>query len=458
MVARREHLTHDDDERGAAARRLLRSANLPWIALAVLLALAFSLRADSYFANPRPLGGGGLAGEQAEMARNIVEHGKWFVLNPRAFELIKQRQARAHHLVDVSKIDFTRVDQKTRAYPVVDQMPGVAAVLAAFWWPTGSRSYTPIQWLQILLDTAMVLLIYWIAYRLTRRHPAAFLAALLYAVFPRAIEFAKYPVLDTWAMFFTIACVGAFVWARERPESRGRLVLLGVVAGLGIYFRPFVVLLPFTLALVATPGGGWKRRLTWMAVPTAIALVLLSPWTIRNYYEFQRFIPTRTGLGQAVFEGVGQGKTDEHSKAYVQQHRPGARYGSPVYDDFLLGGAARAIADHPGFYARLVWHRAERYLLPCLLVLLVWRRWRNAALVPVAAVAATVMPYLLIGDDRRFYRPAFFAYFILLAMVIDLAFSYLAGSPLASRARARLSRRSAVHAHHSAQPPTGSGR
>src|SRR5436190_1992397 len=313
MVARREHLTHDDDERGAAARRLLRSANLPWIALAVLLALAFSLRADSYFANPRPLGGGGLAGEQAEMARNIVEHGKWFVLNPRAFELIKQRQARAHHLVDVSKIDFTRVDQKTRAYPVVDQMPGVAAVLAAFWWPTGSRSYTPIQWLQILLDTAMVLLIYWIAYRLTRRHPAAFLAALLYAVFP-----------------------------------------------------------------------------------TAIALVLLSPWTIRNYYEFHRFIPTRTGLGQAVFEGVGQGKTDEHSKAYVQQHRPGARYGSPVYDDFLLGGAARAIADHPGFYARLVWHRAERYLLPCLLVLLVWRRWRNAALVPVAAVAATVMPYLLI--------------------------------------------------------------
>jgi 4-amino-4-deoxy-L-arabinose transferase-like glycosyltransferase len=458
MLARIDHVAHGNDERGATTRGLLGSAHRRWVALAVLVALAFSLRAASYFANPRPIGGGGLAAEQAEMARNIVEHDKWFVLNPNAFELIKQRQEREHRLVDFSKIDFTRVDMQTRAFPVVDQMPGVAAVLAALWWPTGSRSYAPIQWLQILLDTAMVLLIYWITYRLTRRHLAALLAALFYAVFPRAIDFAKYPVLDMWAIFFTIACVGAFVWARERPASLRRLVPLGVLTGLGVYFRPFVILLPITLALLATPGGGWKRRLTWIAVPTAIALVLLSPWTIRNYYEFHRFIPTRTGLGQAVFEGVGQGHSDEHSKAYVQQHRPGARYGSPAYDDFLLGGAARAIADHPGFYARLVWHRAQRYLLPCLLVLFVWRRWRSAALVPVAAVAATVFPYLLIGDDRRFYRPAFFAYFILLAMVIDLAFSYLAGSPLASRARARFLRQSAVHAHHSAQPPTGSGR
>src|SRR5262249_21163252 len=81
----------------------------------------------------------------------------------------------------------------------------------------------------------------------------------------------------------------------------------------------------------------------------------------------------------------------------------------------LLGAAARDIADHPGAYARKVAHRA-RFLLPCLLILLVWRRWRRSALVLVAAAAATILPYLLIGDDTRFYLPAAFAYCILVAM------------------------------------------
>jgi peptidoglycan/LPS O-acetylase OafA/YrhL len=60
-------------------------------------------------------------------------------------------------------------------------------------------------------------------------------------------------------------------------------------------------------------------------------------------------------------------------------------------------------------------HRA-RFLLPCLLVLLVFRRWRTNTLIPVAAAAATIVPYLLIGDDTRFYLPAAFAYCILAAM------------------------------------------
>jgi Dolichyl-phosphate-mannose-protein mannosyltransferase len=403
-----------------------RSAGTHWVRVAIVtvLALAFALRVTAYFEDRRPLPGAGLAAEQGEMARNILDHGKWFVLNPQAYELLKKRQAEEGRLVDLSRVDFSRVDREARAEPVVDQMPGVAAVLVALWWPTGNQTYSLIQWVQILLDTAMVLLVYWITLRLTRRAPVALLAALLYAVWPKAILFARRPLLDTWAPFFTIGCVAAFVWAREQPTNRRRLALLGVITGVGIYFRPFVLLLPAALALVATPGGGWRRRIWWMSAPTVVALLLLAPWTIRNYHEFHRFIPTRTGLGQAVFEGTGQSSSDEGAKSYVNRHRKDARYGSPSYDDVLLSGAARAIADDPGLYLRRIARRAARFLLPCLLVLLVWRRWRSAALIPVAAAAATVLPYLLIGDDRRFYLPAFFAYFILLAMAADVVLSF----------------------------------
>jgi hypothetical protein len=399
------------------------------VGLVVILALAFALRAASYFENPRPFAGGGLAAEQAEMARNVIDHGRWFVLNPKAYELVKKRQIDENRLVDFSHVDFSRVDREAGVEPVVDQMPGVAAVLVGLWWPTRDKTYSLIQWLQILIDTAMVCLVYWIAIRLTRRTLVALIAALLYAVWWKAISYAHMPLLDTWSVFFTIGCVAAFVWARERPTTWRRLALLGAITGVGIYFRPFVVLLPAALALAASPGKGWKRKLLWVSAPTAIALLLLAPWTIRNYYEFHRFIPTRTGLGQAVFLGSGQAASDESAKAYVQRHGKGKTYGSPGYDNTLLSSATHAIADNPVGYLRTVGRRL-RFLAPCLLVLLVWRRWRRAALIPVAAAAATVVPYIFIGDDRRFYLPMFFAYFILLGMAADVVWSFAQRSRL----------------------------
>jgi 4-amino-4-deoxy-L-arabinose transferase-like glycosyltransferase len=349
------------------------------------------------------------------MARQIVDHGKWFVVNPKVTRLLNTRQIQLGRLVDPKELNLDQFDRSTPTEPEIAQMPGVALLLAALWWPTGNQTYASLQWLQILVDTAMVLLIYWIGIRLTRNVRVSLLAALLYAVWPAAIVVDRRPSLDTWATFFTIACVAAFVWARERPSTRWRLIGLGLITGAGIYFRPFILFLPIALALVATPGGGWRRRLLWMAVPTFAALFVLTPWTVRNYYEFHRFIPTRTGLGQAVFQGAGVVSGDENSAKYVRGRAKDATYGSPKYDGILLRAAVRDIANHPGAYLRKIVHRA-RFLLPCLLVVLVWRRWRRNALIPLAAAAATVVPYLLIGDDTRFYLPAAFAYCILVAM------------------------------------------
>jgi 4-amino-4-deoxy-L-arabinose transferase-like glycosyltransferase len=398
--------------RGTAAGRVWTNALL---ALGLIIALAFSLRVGAYLVSPRPVEGAGLAATQAEMARQIVDHGKWFVVNPKATKLLVSRQTQLNRLVDPKELNLAQFDRSTPTEPEIAHMPGVALLLAALWWPTGDKTYASLQWLQLLLDTVMVLLIYWIGVRLTRDVKVSLLGALLYAIWPAAIIVARRPVLDTWAIFFTIACVAAFVWARECPSRRLRLVSLGLITGAGIYFRPFVLFLPIALALVATPGGGWRRRLAWAAAPTAVALLVLTPWTVRNYYEFHQFIPTRTGLGQAVFQGAGLASSDENSAKYVRGHAKNATYGSSEYDNVLLGAALRDIADHPGPYFRKVVHRA-RFLLPCLLALLVFRRWRSNTLIPVAAAAATIVPYLLIGDDTRFYLPAAFAYCILAAM------------------------------------------
>jgi hypothetical protein len=53
----------------------------------------------------------------------------------------------------------------------------------------------------------------------------------------------------------------------------------------------------------------------------------------------------------------------------------------------------------------------------------------------MAAAAATIVPYLLIGDDTRFYFPAAFGYIILLAMAAEVLFSFARSRVLSTGAK-----------------------
>ena len=170
------------------------------------------------------------------------------------------------------------------------------------------------------------MLIYWIALRLGLRRGPAAVAALLFAIWPAEIVVSKRPMLDTWAGFFTIWCLAVFILARDSGRERRWLILLGLLTGIGIYFRPFLFFLPIALALLATPQGGWRRRVVWAAVPSLVALCVLAPWTIRNYAEFHRFIPTRAGLGYALYLGIGKASSDAEATkaAYAIWDRSGS--------------------------------------------------------------------------------------------------------------------------------------
>jgi 4-amino-4-deoxy-L-arabinose transferase-like glycosyltransferase len=400
---------------GIWRRAATKLASWPLVVSAILL-LAFGLRVGSYLEAPRPIEGGGLVAEQGELARNIVDHGKWFTANRKAVHAINERQNREGRLINPSEFDYSRFDSNASYTPEIQQMPGLGVVLAGLWWIGGTKTYSSIQWLQIVLDTSLVLLIYWIALRFGLRRGPAAVAALLYAVWPAAIVVSKRPMLDTWAGFFTIWCLAVFVLARESERGRRWLILLGLLTGIGIYFRPFLFFLPIALGLLAAPGGGWRRRLVWAAVPSLVALCVLAPWTIRNYAEFHRFIPTRAGLGYALYLGIAKASSDAEATKVVQKQHPGTRGLAPQSDEFLLHSAFDAIRSDPVGYFRLVAPRLL-LLLPCVLVIVLWRRWKAESLMLLGVAGATILPYVPIGGDTRFYLPAAFAYLILLTMV-----------------------------------------
>lgn len=445
---------------------MLRRIRWPLVAL-VLVALA--VRVGFLLHDPHPYADSGLAADSAEVARQIDDHGRWFASNLTALNQLGNLQNAEGRLLDPAAIDFRAADANPQYQPEILQPIGESVVLAGVWKITG-KHWVAYQLLMIVIGSLLTLLVYYIAISLFGRRPAAYLAAGLYAVYPPVAWLATIPHLDAWAVDWTLAIAALLLRAREVDAPMPWLVPAGVAAGIGTYFRPGVLLIAPFVAIALLSRSGWRRALRFGAIPTLIAALLLVPWTIRNENVFHRLIPTRTGDGQALWEGLGElpnnfGAVLDDGATYKQVHdvRPDLVYGTPAYDAFLESWGIRAVRNHPGFYVKLMgkrlidstallrntdWagnvlspgqsglslgsyirHRFGNFLaivlepflflVSVITIVLTRRRYGREHLLLIALVIATLFPYLFLHLEPRYILPASFAYLIWTALGID---------------------------------------
>jgi len=451
--------------------------------LIVLVAVAFAIRLGFFLADPNPRLQAGLSATHGEIAHNIVAHGQWFVAN-RSEDAEEIPTVIAGHLADRSEVPHPQADGNPHFVPEVIEMPGLAVVLAGAWAITGDEDYGYVQALQIAIDSLMVLVVFWIALRLYGRRRAALIAGGIYAVFLPIAAFSIIPHLDTWATSLTLGITALFLRACDEWDGRRWrwLLALGVLTGIGIYFRPGVAILPLALAAAAISTLGLRRAIVAGGVPFVVAMLLMAPWTVRNAIEFDQFIPNRIAAGQSLWEGLGELDNDfgallddDATERQVREERPDLQYGSPEYDAYLQDKAVEAIKEHPGFYARLVAQRivgttvtlrnsnwayylespaeymdrsgdgpfgyvvdrpfdAARaaaigfaepllFLIAVLTAAITWRRYWRRHLPLAAVVVATLAPYIVLHVEPRFALPASFAYMILAGLGADLVLS-----------------------------------
>jgi 4-amino-4-deoxy-L-arabinose transferase-like glycosyltransferase len=411
-----------------------------------------------------------------EVARAIVDHGRWLEENWRAVALVQDLGAREHRLVNPAEVSFEAVDAKPQWHPYVDEEVGTGILLAGLWELTGSERYLYGELLQIAVDSLMVLLVYRIVVLLFKRRRAALIAAALYAVFPPIAQHTSLFTPDIWAVDFTIAIVALYLEAMSSSHRLRLLVLCGAVVGVGAYFRPNLLVLPTVLALAHIGRGDWRRHLRYAATVTGIAVLLVIPWTAINYVHFHRLIPTRTGLGVVLWAGLGEVHNDygvnaneNVIRAEVHRARPNLVFASPEYDAYLQKKALHLIEQHPLYYAKLVARRAVLstigeyesgwmhangespvlyrartgrglfsylinrplnviqdalqpvvFMLAMLALALTWRGHRREHLLLIAVVLTTLIPYWILHSETRYVMPASLAYIIWIAFGADL--------------------------------------
>ena len=183
-------------------------------------------------------------------------------------------------------------------------------------------------------------------------------AGWIWALFPYAIYWPMSRIWDTWLATLLLAILFCMALRLAETNRAREWIGFGALSGFAALTDPAVLsVLPF-LALWAL----WRlhrRRMRWFpaAIGCALAAILvISPWVVRNYRVFHKFIPLRDNFGLALRVGnigdtrhmltleAGPWMNEDEWRLYQ-------RIGEIAYMHYARDAAFDFIAAHPLEYA-----------------------------------------------------------------------------------------------------------
>ncbi len=280
---------------------------------------------------------------------------------------------------------------------------------------------------------------------------AGLIAAGATAVYPALLEYAG--MLMTEPLGTALLSGMLLLYLRAREEERAwPWAATGLAIGALAMLRPeyllFVAVLP-VLTLLPWRGGSeaGRRQLRLAGLMAGCALLVVLPWTVRNYVAFERVVPISTGGGQVLYEGsyLRAGPDPEDITADLLAQYPWIRRQlGPLPGPIYRGQAVAALAHrrHPGentdaaltgmavdAYADAV--RDEPLELAGFVAGKVWLAWtdpaRGVMRSPVwralqIALLAAAAAGLLIGLARRRFDVVAIAAILLVVTLVQAAF------------------------------------
>ncbi|MFB0527751.1 MAG: glycosyltransferase family 39 protein [bacterium] len=264
------------------------------------------------------------------LARNILE-GRGLVVGEKEMKFLGELQYKRNKLVDISEIP---VFENDNYFSYIDDMPGHGILLAGIWKITQDYLYIYIQILQIIIDTLMIFLIFSICKSIFNEKIAT-LGSFLYAIyFPQAFV-SVHPLRDCWVMFVAIAIVYLIIHYYKKPNIVNALSI-GLLAGLGTYMRPNLILMGLVCSIFALFFLGKRNCLKLILLGSLVFAAIMSPWWIRNWKIYHRFVPLSANFGHVMWVGLGVipneygfVHSDEAAADYVASAGYDSRYITP---------------------------------------------------------------------------------------------------------------------------------
>ena len=184
--------------------------------------------------------------------------------------------------------------------PTSMRPPLYSYVLAAFY-----RVFTDgpaaMRFLQAILDAVTCALVYGLAFRHFGIEAARIAGGL--SIFSLSLLFAtRHLLTETFMAFFMVAIVCSLDTALTSWRV-GAFLMTGALVGLSTLTKGTTLPLPVMLLLPIWASTQWKWRPTVRAGAIVFAgfLVVLLPWTVRNYLVHHEVVPVATQMGWVAY-------------------------------------------------------------------------------------------------------------------------------------------------------------
>lgn len=179
---------------------------------------------------------------------------------------------------------------------------GYSAFLALFIYLLGDPQ-TALIISNVLLVILLIIGFYQLALIALRDRLSARIALLLFAFYPDHIAYSSLATSELLASLLTIGYL-AIVLTRHSPIHA---VLAGAVLGLAALTKAQSLLLPVLVCLyffwLARKSSDRLQALYVFAITMLVAVLVISPWSIRNHQLFDRFIAISTNGGVNLYIG-----------------------------------------------------------------------------------------------------------------------------------------------------------
>jgi len=240
---------------------------------------------------------------------------------------------------------------------------------------------------RIIQALAVAILHPWLSWRIGKRlfgETAGLVAAVLVAGYGYFIYYGGALVTESFyivAILWTMDSATKLAAAGTdggMPGRRKDWLLLGVAVGTTVllrqvflFFTPFLLgFLAYALRLNKDKANGYYRRLaTGLTTVLLVLILMVLPWTLRNYRAFDHFVLLNTNAGFAFFWG----NHPVHGSSFIPILREGdPSYGSLIprrlrgldeaaLDRALLEEGIGFVIDDPGRYLLLSLSRAREF-------------------------------------------------------------------------------------------------
>ncbi len=188
--------------------------------------------------------------------------------------------------------------------PTIYIMPGLTIILSFFVKLFGVLgSITAFRIFQAVLQAICLFIIFIIAKQVFNRS-VGITACIMDTLYAAEIYSACTILTETLFKFLLLLLIYLTLKALKTNDMR-YYILGGAVWGLDCLMRPTIALYPAVVLLMwLMYKHSFKQILKYSAITLLVFCAVMSPWWIRNYLAFQRFIPLTLSTGNPFLQGT----------------------------------------------------------------------------------------------------------------------------------------------------------